>query len=165
MEGNGQRTLVRACAGLAGVQQGAITLAGRAVTQAAPLARRAAGLRIIPFERNSEGLSLSSALWENWAVRPLLLAGRLLALIDPARLRAQCDASLRQWDVRFSTAEQTAGSLSGGNAQKVILAREIDEDGESRDRGAADARPRRRAPPPSSGARCARCADAAAACC
>ncbi len=126
VEGNGQRTLVRACAGLADVQQGTITLAGRAATQAAPLARRAAGLRIIPFERNSEGLSLSSTLWENWAVRPLLLAGRLLALIDPARLRAQCDASLRHWDVRFTTTEQTAGSLSGGNAQKVILAREID---------------------------------------
>ena len=126
VEGNGQRTLLRACAGLARVAAGSLTLGGAVMTQASPLARRAAGLRIIPFERNSEGLSLSGALWENWAVRPLLLRGRVLALIDPAQLRAACAASLRAWDVRFSATTQSAGSLSGGNAQKVILAREID---------------------------------------
>ena len=52
--------------------------------------RRASGLRVIPFERNSEGLSLSSPLWENWAARILLLGG-VLKLISPARLRKACD--------------------------------------------------------------------------
>ncbi len=127
VEGNGQRTLVRACAGLAGVLSGTLALGGADVTAAPPLARRAAGLSIIPFERNAEGLSLSSALWENWAARPLLLAGRLLAPIRPARLRAACAASLAAWDVRFAGPDQRAGALSGGNAQKLILAREIDE--------------------------------------
>ena len=125
VEGNGQRTLVQAFAGLATVQSGTITLGGTDITYAPPLARRAQGLRIIPFERNAEGLSLSSSLWANWAVRPLL-AGAALKLINPGRLRALCEASLRRWDVRFATAGQNAGSLSGGNAQKVILAREMD---------------------------------------
>ena len=126
VEGNGQRALVRAAAGLAGLAAGTVRLGDADVTARSLIERRAAGLRIIPFERNSEGLSLTSALWENWAARPLL-AGGALRLIDPARLRRRCEASLRQWDVRFATTTQPAGSLSGGNAQKVILAREVDD--------------------------------------
>ncbi len=126
VEGNGQRTLVRALSHLADLSAGDIVLAGTEVTRRPLSERRAAGLRIIPFERNTEGLSLSSPLWENWAARALLLGG-VLRLINPSRLRKACDAALKSWDVRFSTPNQPAGSLSGGNAQKVILAREIDD--------------------------------------
>jgi general nucleoside transport system ATP-binding protein len=108
------------------VQAGTVLLGGADVTHAPPLARRARGLRIIPFERNSEGLSLSSSLWENWSVR-LLLSGSALRPINPAKLRALCEARFRQWDVRFATTLHLAASLSGGNAQKVILAREMDD--------------------------------------
>jgi general nucleoside transport system ATP-binding protein len=127
VEGNGQRPLVQAFAGLASVQAGQVMLGDTDVTRAPPLARRDLGLRIIPFERNSEGLSLSSSLWENWSARALL-GGSALRLINPGRLRNACETSLRQWDVRFATTTQNAGSLSGGNAQKVILAREMDAD-------------------------------------
>ena len=126
VEGNGQRTLVRALSHLADLSAGDIVLDGTEVTRRPLSERRAAGLRIIPFERNTEGLSLSSPLWENWAARALLLGG-VLRLINPSRLRKACDAALKSWDVRFSTPNQPAGSLSGGNAQKVILAREIDD--------------------------------------
>lgn len=126
VEGNGQRTLVRAISHLADLTSGDIVLDGVEVTRRPLSERRASGLRVIPFERNSEGLSLSSPLWENWAARVLLLGG-VLKLISPSRLRKACDTSLKSWDVRFSSPSQPAGSLSGGNAQKVILAREIDE--------------------------------------
>jgi general nucleoside transport system ATP-binding protein len=127
VEGNGQRTLVRALSHLADIESGSIALAGIDVTRTPLSDRRANGLRVIPFERNSEGLSLSSALWENWAARLLLLGG-VLKLISPARLRRSCEGALKLWDVRFSSPNQPAGSLSGGNAQKLILAREIDDD-------------------------------------
>ena len=127
VQGNGQRTLVQAIAGLADMTGGEINLSGMHVSRWSPAARRALGLRVIPFERNSEGLSLTSALWENWSVRELLQRP-LFSLVDPAALRRRCDEALQDWSVRYASANQNAGALSGGNAQKVILAREIDED-------------------------------------
>ena len=127
VQSNGQRTLVKAIAGLADVTAGGFHLDGVPATHASPAARRALGLRVIPFERNGEGLSLTSALWENWSVRELMQRP-LLSLVDPAALRRRCDEALQAWGVRYASAAQNAGALSGGNAQKVILAREIDED-------------------------------------
>ena len=127
VQGNGQRTLVKAIAGLAAAVDGDIRLNGALASRTGPAGRRALGLRVIPFERNSEGLSLTSTLWENWSVRDLLQRP-LFSLVDPAALRSRCDDSLKAWGVRYASAGQTAGALSGGNAQKVILAREIDGD-------------------------------------
>src|SRR5439155_4051935 len=107
---------------LADLQSGRIMLAGIDVTRTPLRDRRASGLRVIPFERNSEGLSLSSALWENWSARKLLL-DRPLNLISPSRLRKECAKTLDSWDVRYAATTQPAGSLSGGNAQKLILSR------------------------------------------
>lgn len=126
IEGNGQRTLVRAISALADVVNGEISIDGTNVTRAPLAARRATGLRVIPFERNVEGLSLTSSLWENWSARDLLQIP-LLSTISPSAIRKQCDTALKQWDVRYSDVGQRAGSLSGGNAQKVILSREMDE--------------------------------------
>jgi simple sugar transport system ATP-binding protein len=127
VEGNGQKTLVRAIANLADLASGTVSLAGRDVGGQSLAVRRGLGLRIIPFERNVEGLSLTSSLWENWSARELL-QGPLLKLVSPSGIRALCDKTLKSWDVRYHSPAQKAGSLSGGNAQKVILAREIDPD-------------------------------------
>ncbi len=117
VEGNGQRTLVRAIAAMADVVDGNIINDNQNLTTAPLAARRSAGLRIIPFERNVEGLSLTSSLWENWAARSLL-QNSLLSTISPSAIRKQCDTALKEWDVRYSEVGQRAGSLSGGNAQK-----------------------------------------------
>jgi ABC-type uncharacterized transport system ATPase subunit len=127
VENNGQLALVRTIAGLVPATAGRLALGDRDVTAASPLERRACGVRIIPFERNVEGLSLGSSLWENWSVRTLL-RGSLLRTIDRAGLRIASGAAFARWDVRFRSVEQLARSLSGGNAQKIILAREIDDD-------------------------------------
>ena len=125
VEGNGQRPLVEALAGLVPLTAGSVTLDGTAVTGLPLAARRKLGLRIIPFERNTEGLSLSSPLWENWAARGLL-AKSALSLINPSALRRAAHAAFQSWDVRFTSVDNPARSLSGGNAQKVILSREMD---------------------------------------
>jgi ABC-type uncharacterized transport system ATPase subunit len=126
VEGNGQRTLVRAISALADVTAGRLDLDGRDVTSAPLSTRRAVGLRVIPFERNVEGLSLTSSLWENWSAGGLLRKP-LLSAISPGRLRKECKTALDAWDVRYADVAQRAGSLSGGNAQKVILSREMDD--------------------------------------
>ena len=94
VEGNGQRTLVRALTGLAEIDSGRIRLGDQEMAGLSTGERRARGLRVIPFERNSEGLSLSSSLWENWSARQLL-GGSPLRLISPARLRGECDRLYR----------------------------------------------------------------------
>lgn len=127
VEGNGQRTLVSAIAGLCAMNQGRLSCGGLDLTRASLLERRGHGLRIIPFERNIEGLSLTSPLWQNWAAR-MLVVGRRLRLIDPQSLRALSRTALERWSVRFASVDQPAGALSGGNAQKTIFAREIDDD-------------------------------------
>jgi simple sugar transport system ATP-binding protein len=50
-----------------------------------------------------------------------------MRLVDPRRLRTASRLAFEHWGVRFASVDQTAGALSGGNAQKVILAREIDD--------------------------------------
>ncbi|MBL8599953.1 MAG: ATP-binding cassette domain-containing protein [Devosia sp.] len=127
VEGNGQRTLVRLLANLATLRGGRIRLGNADVSRASLVERRALGLRIIPFERNVEGLSLSSPLWQNWAARFLVLGG-LLRRVSPRVVRERCEEAFARWGVRYASSLQLAGELSGGNAQKVILAREIDHD-------------------------------------
>jgi ABC-type uncharacterized transport system ATPase subunit len=127
VEGNGQRLLVDMLAGLVPVSHGSIRMDGRDIAGLSLRQRRQAGLRIIPFERNLEGLSLTSTLWENWSSRQLV-AGNAWQIVNPQALRRESDGDLKKWRVRFDNVEQPAGSLSGGNAQKLILAREITED-------------------------------------
>ena len=125
VEGNGQVGLVKALAGLLEASEGEIQISGSAAAALSPAGRRSLGLRIIPFDRNSEGLSMTSALWENW-VAGELAARPLLSPINPAKLRERCGSAMTEWDVRHDAVTQQAGSLSGGNAQKLILSREID---------------------------------------
>jgi simple sugar transport system ATP-binding protein len=117
--------LVEALAGLVPLAGGSVSLDGADVTALSLAERRRRGLRIIPFERNTEGLSLSSPLWENFSARKLL-GQSALALIDPRALRREAEAAFKTWDVRFGGVDNPARSLSGGNAQKVILSREVD---------------------------------------
>lgn len=127
VEGNGQRDLVAAIAGLNPLASGSIKIAGQLFNKEGLAERRGSGLRIIPFERNIEGLSLTSSLWENWSAARLV--GRsIFSFAGPKALRTEADEKFRGWDVRYRNPDQPASSLSGGNAQKVILAREVDED-------------------------------------
>lgn len=126
VEGNGQLSLVRTITGLAVPTHGDIFLDGSDVTQANVRARRGRGLRVIPFDRSNEGLSASSTLWENWAL-PRLISGDGGPGVDSKTLREQAIAALDAWGVKYSSVDQLARELSGGNAQKVILARELDE--------------------------------------
>ena len=126
VEGNGQRSLVSAIAGLTGLTTGEIRFGGADAAQDSPARRRQRGLRLVPFDRHTEGVSSSAPLWLNQSVRRLV--GRRRArhpLISVRNFREASKAALDRWRVRYQSVAQPAGSLSGGNIQRLILSREL----------------------------------------
>lgn len=122
IEGNGQRNLVEAIVGVVPVQDGVMELDGVALDGVAIRRRRDLGLRTIPFERNTEGVSKSSALWENHA---MLRHDGDRFFLSPRRAKQACADALDGWRVRYVNVEQRPSELSGGNIQKTVLAREV----------------------------------------
>ena len=72
VEGNGQRSLVSVIAGLSPITEGTVRIGGEEVTAAAAARRRLRGLRLVPFDRNTEGISRSAPLWLNQSALRLL---------------------------------------------------------------------------------------------
>ncbi|MCB1487995.1 MAG: ABC transporter ATP-binding protein [Bauldia sp.] len=126
VQGNGQDELVECIAGLRRQVSGTIDICGRRAA-ADPRANRAAGLAYIPADRGGVGLSLDSAIWENLTVGHVEEFGRgpMLA-IRAARQRA--GSLIQSFDIRGAELDKRAGSLSGGNQQKVQVARELTRD-------------------------------------
>ena len=126
VEGNGQRELVDALLGIRPCLEGTITLGEVDVTSASPDERRSAGLGAIPEDRQGLGLVLDMSLAENLTIGDLA-AGRYRrrGMIDWGAVRNHARALLEEYDVRPSDPTVKAGSLSGGNQQKVVLAREM----------------------------------------
>jgi general nucleoside transport system ATP-binding protein len=129
VDGNGQTELSEAIAGLAPIQAGSIILDGADVGGASPQARRAAGLSFIPEDRLDRGLSATMTIAENVAAGNYRLKG-LIGAAGLIRMRARDAFALdkvRQYDVRGARPALPIGQLSGGNMQKVVIAREMEK--------------------------------------
>jgi ABC-type uncharacterized transport system ATPase subunit len=129
VDGNGQRELVEALAGLRKPAGGRISIGGRDVTNANPLRHLQSGLGHIPEDRIRRGLVLEFTLAENLALhdyreQPYSRFGWL----RPRRIVALARRLLKEFDVRGGTATSRASALSGGNQQKVVVAREVERD-------------------------------------
>jgi general nucleoside transport system ATP-binding protein len=126
VQGNGQDELVECIAGLRMPRGGTITIAGRPLGQT-PAANRNIGLAYIPADRSAVGLSQQSAIWENLTVGHLgeFRRGPFLAI---GRARRRAEELIAMFDVRGAEPDKPARSLSGGNQQKVQIARELTRD-------------------------------------
>jgi general nucleoside transport system ATP-binding protein len=127
VDGNGQTELIDAITGLRRSDAGRITVAGEDVTHESVKHSLDAGLGHIPEDRQRRGLVLDFTLAENLALHdydspPESRYGWLF----PKRLIERARTLLAQFDVRGGGPQTRAGGLSGGNQQKVVLAREID---------------------------------------
>jgi len=124
--GNGQSELVEALTGLRRTEAGQVTIAGTDVTGKSPMAVRNAGLAHIPEDRFLRGVAKEATVEENAAMifhnRAAFKRGLSLNL---AQTTAHAEAILERFDVRPRNSAVKAGQLSGGNAQKVIVGREI----------------------------------------
>ena len=126
VEGNGQRSLTDVMTGLTPAQSGAVKLLGQDVTKLKHHQRRSIGLRVVPFDRVAEGASLGLPLWENVTIWKAEQYRRSrFAPLRISAMRAAADKALKLFDVQYDSLDQLAGSLSGGNMQRLILAREL----------------------------------------
>jgi simple sugar transport system ATP-binding protein len=129
VDGNGQHELVEAIAGLRPAESGRISVVGRDVSNRGVRATCDAGVAHIAEDRQLRGLVLDFTLAENLALReyrspPLSRSGWL----NIGQMNSRARSLLAEYDVRGGSEATLAASLSGGNQQKVCIAREIASD-------------------------------------
>jgi len=126
VEGNGQSELVEAIMGIRDPDGGVITLGDTDISHAPTRRRREAGVGYIPEDRHRHGLLLEAPLWENRILGHVTERPNARGvLLDLKGARADTERIIEAYDVRTPGIEVTAGSLSGGNQQKLIVGREM----------------------------------------
>ena len=133
IDGNGQTELVYGLTGLEPLKEGKITLCGRDITHASIRDRNTHGMSHIPEDRHKHGLVLDYSLEYNMVLQryfePQFVSGA--GFLKRKNIREYSDKLIEQYDVRSGQGSVTiARSMSGGNQQKAIVAREIDKEPE-----------------------------------
>jgi general nucleoside transport system ATP-binding protein len=129
VDANGQSELIDAIAGLRHVRSGRIVVDGKDMTHANAKHTLDAGVGHIPEDRHRRGLVLPFSLTENLALHAYRAAPNSRhGFLSLRAMVARARKLLQEFDVRGGTPSTPAGALSGGNQQKVVLAREIDGD-------------------------------------
>ncbi len=132
VEGNGQSELVEVLTGLRRAQTGKVELNGQVITNYTPRAIRERGTCHIPEDRHRRGLVLDFSVAQNMVLgihyRSPYIRNMLLDVINFGPIREKAQRLLREFDIRPPDQQNPAGNLSGGNQQKVIVARELDQD-------------------------------------
>jgi ABC-type uncharacterized transport system ATPase subunit len=127
--GNGQDELVEAITGLRSASSGTITLNGEDVTADGPRALHEKQLAFVPADRHRFGLVLSFPLTDNVVLTDYHSEPYSHGMVrDEAAIAKRAEEAIEQFDVRTPSANVTAGTLSGGNQQKLIVAREFDRE-------------------------------------
>jgi simple sugar transport system ATP-binding protein len=129
IDGNGQTELIDTLTGLRQAASGTVRLDGADITSHNALDHYHAGLGHIPEDRQRRGLVLQFSIAENLALHDFRSPPESrLGWLFPRRLVERATRLVKEFDVRGGGAQTRAGGLSGGNQQKLVLAREIDRD-------------------------------------
>ena len=126
VQGNGQTELVEALAGLRTIDSGSITISGGSIANASPRHVADLGVAHIPEDRMRDGLIGGMSVAENYILdsyhrEPYSSNGMLHA----KSVDAAAEQGVKDFDIRTPSIDTLAGSLSGGNQQKVVVAREF----------------------------------------
>ena len=126
IDGNGQSALVESLAGLRRPTSGEILLDGRDITNASVADRTAAGLAYIPADRSATSLVQAMSIAENLALRDI---GKppysRWGAIDRGGIAASARRRIADYTIRTAGPGAAARDLSGGNQQKIVIAREM----------------------------------------
>lgn len=127
VDGNGQSELVEAIVGLRSVEKGKIEILGQDISKASVKERFEKGVSCIPEDRQKHGLVLDYSVAENLILQNYKEERfSKHCLLNKKAMIAFAQQSIEKFDIRPDhCAELSAGSLSGGNQQKVIIAREV----------------------------------------
>lgn len=126
IDGNGQSELIEAIAGLRRVEKGSVILDGVDITNKSVKKIREAGLTHIPEDRNTRGLNRPFTIGENLVSveldeTPIKKAG----MIHVPAILERAKQMIEKFDIRPADGKMPTSALSGGNAQKVVVAREV----------------------------------------
>ena len=127
--GNGQTELIEALAGLREAVSGSVALDGVDVTRAGVSERRTAGLAYIPEDRHGVGTSHAAAVWENLLLGHQRGAGvQRRGWFDLGAVRDRARRLIETFGIKTRGPDAPVSTLSGGNLQKVVAAREMSHD-------------------------------------
>lgn len=126
VDGNGQSELLEALSGLRYIESGSITINGKDITNHTPKEIHDNGIYNIPEDRQRRGLVLDfsvedNLILENFHSEPFSKKG----ILNRKKINEHATELMEKFDIRPREPNYLAGSLSGGNQQKVIIAREI----------------------------------------
>ncbi|MGC2125584.1 MAG: ATP-binding cassette domain-containing protein, partial [Xanthobacteraceae bacterium] len=124
VEGNGQTELGLILAGIEQPSEGRWFVSGSEMTRATPREITAAGVGIVPEDRHAVGAVVDMSVGENLCLQGLARYTRF-GLVRHGAISATANDLIKRYDVRGAGPETRFGSLSGGNQQKVVLAREL----------------------------------------
>jgi simple sugar transport system ATP-binding protein len=126
VQGNGQTELVEALTGLRPSVSGSFEILGRDLTHASPREILHAGVGHVPEDRQADGLILEFSIADNLVLDTYDQPPFARSVVrDPKAILAAADERVKAFDIRTGSARLPAITLSGGNQQKVIIAREF----------------------------------------
>ncbi len=126
VQGNGQTELVEAVTGMSHPVKGKITLLGQDITHATPRQITNLGVGHVPEDRQRDGLVLNFPIHDNIVLNTYFKPPySRRAVMQAERILAEAEELVKAFDIRTPSAKTNAGALSGGNQQKVIVAREF----------------------------------------
>ncbi len=126
VQGNGQTELVEALTGLRLIDSGDITLEGAPLPVGSPRGISSAGVAHIPEDRNRDGMIKGMTIAENFILNTYYLPPYSSgALLNRGAIATATEKAVKDFDVRTPSINTDIGTLSGGNQQKVIVAREF----------------------------------------
>ncbi|MES1955341.1 sugar ABC transporter ATP-binding protein [Salinisphaera hydrothermalis] len=129
LEGQGQGDLLLALFGMVRRLSGDVRVAGKPVNLGSPWKAIRAGFALIPEDRKTQGLLQPQSLRENIALASLKNLSRG-GLIDRARERRTADEGMKRMEIKAASMETPVAALSGGNQQKVVIAKWLETGGD-----------------------------------
>lgn len=132
IEGNGQSELIEILTGMTRNYSGEIYLKSNKITNTKPKKLRELGFGLVPEDRYKHGLNVNMSIWKN------MIAGRLNEggvtknnFFNQGKIESRAKKFIDEYDIRTSASiQENVNTLSGGNAQKIIIAREFSADPE-----------------------------------